>query len=214
MFLFNNEISQTQIFSALFSKQLAFNGEFFGSRDWKSRSELERRLFNSGGIVYRDDNIKSNRLLRYALHEVYGILCRIRLKFGFIIRLRMGVSQNLLTWKKRVQPGWDIHVLYVQRNFLASKCTSVTQADNDDPEMKLLLTTLAQGSYWEKVDSKGSNKEVLPSAFGFNMERKDGKVRGRQEGRQDMVMVFDVDFDSRLAEMQILDDQEQAPIEV
>ena len=78
--------------------------------------------------------------------------------------------------------------------------------------MKLLLTTLAQGSYWKKWIQRVLIK-VLPSAFGFNMERKDGKVRGKRVG-QDMVMVFDVDFDSRLAEMQILDDQEQAPISV
>ena len=202
-----------QIFSALFSlgSLLLLANSSVEGRVGESRTELERRLLNSGGIVYRDENIKSNRLrgmpyMKYMDFMPDSIEIRIYYKSEDGRKPKSSDMEE-----KRVHPGWDIHVLYV-RGISVLEVYKRSQPMTD-PEMKLLLTTLAQGSYWKKVESKGSDKEVAPSAFGFNMERKDGKVRGKRVG-QDMVIVFDVDFDSRLAEMQILDDQEQAPISV
>ena len=53
-----------QIFSALFSlgSLLLLANSSVEGRVGEGRTELERRLLNSGGIVYRDENIKSNRL--------------------------------------------------------------------------------------------------------------------------------------------------------
>jgi hypothetical protein len=113
--------------------------------------------------------------------------------------------------EKRVHPGWDIHVVYV-RGISVLEVYKRSQPMTD-PEMKLLLATLAQGSYWKKVDSKRSQEsgeKAPPSAFGYDIERSDGKIRGKMAG-QNMVMVFDAAFDGGLAEMQVSDDQERAP---
>ena len=89
----------------------------------ESRSELERRLFNSGGIVYRDDNIKSNRL-RGMPYTKYMDFMPDSTEIRIYYKTEDGRKPKSSDMEeKRVQPGWDIHVLYAG-NF----CTRSVQA--------------------------------------------------------------------------------------
>lgn len=184
------------------------------ARIGESRDSLERRLLNAGGIVYRDDVVEANRrrsmpYLKFLEFIPDSVDVRIYYK---TIDGRKPKSSDME--EKRVHPGWDIHVLYI-RGVSMLEVYKRSQPMTD-PEMKLLLATLAQGSYWKKVDTtaaEAAGEEKKVSAFGFDMERNDGKVRGKKVG-QTTVMIFDAALDTRLAKMQVEDDQERAPTSI
>ena len=77
----------------------------------------------------------------------------------------------------------------------------------------------AGSGYWSRVvpansiASKDSVVTDFPSAFGYEMERSDGRVRAKKI-KANAIMLFDLDLDVRIARQQQADLQEQAPISV
>lgn len=178
------------------------------ARIGESQESIERRLLASGGIVYRDDQVKSNRSRGLPYRKYLDFLpeeTEVRIYFKSSDG-RKPKSSDME--EGNMSSGWDIHVLYVRGKSVLEvykRSQSMT-----DPELNLLLTLLGQGSYWKKVKPNPEDTESPPSAFGYTMLRSDGMVRGKSLG-SDRLMVFDVAFDVGLAEMEIADDLERAP---
>lgn len=178
------------------------------ARIGESREAIERRLFSAGAIIYRDDQIETNRrrsmpYMKYMDFMPESVELRIYFKAPDDRKPKSSQMEE-----KRMQPGWDLHVLYVRGKSVLEvyrRSQSMTE-----PELNLLLTALAEGCYWKKVSPDPNNKEALPTAFGYDMERSDSLVRGKKMGSNSL-MVYDVNFDAGLAEMQIEDDLERAP---
>ncbi|MGC6504987.1 MAG: hypothetical protein ACON39_00245 [Coraliomargaritaceae bacterium] len=202
---------QTFSFCSFFCGLFVWLNPSVEARIGESRDSLERRLLNAGGIVYRDDVVESNRRRNMPYMKFLEFMpdsTDLRIYYKTIDG-RKPKSSDME--EQRVHPGWDIHVLYV-RGVSMLEVYKRSQPMTD-PEMKLLLATLAQGSYWKKVDKTATEEAEGDSAFGFDMERHDGKVRGKKIG-QTTVMIFDSALDIRLAEMRVEDDQERAPASV
>lgn len=112
--------------------------------------------------------------------------------------------------EKRVLPGWDLHVLYVDGKS-AIEVYKRSQGMTDY-ELNQLLTIQAQGSFWKKVEKKAKveGEEPSPSAFGYEMELDNGSIRAKKVGNG--LMIFDTRIDIMLATVQDSDQQENAPI--
>ena len=86
-------------------------------------------------------------------------------------------------------------------------------------ELNYILQMQVGSGYWNHVSqsnpkaSKDSVESVLPSAFGYQMERSDGQVRAKRI-KANAIMFFDLDLDVRIAREQQADLQHQAPISV
>ena len=188
------------------------------ARIGERKDSLERRLFSSGGIIYRDDVVEASRrkgmpYLKYL--ELMSSSTDVRVYYKTADGRRPS-SKELD--EKRVLPGWDLHVLYVDGKS-AIEVYKRSQGMTDY-ELNQLLTLQAQGSFWKRVDKKAKpegeegeeGEEELPSAFGYEMELDNGSLRAKKMGNG--LMVFDTRLDVMLAQMQDSDQQEKAPISV
>jgi hypothetical protein len=192
-------------FSALSSTAEARIGE--------RKESIERRLFSSGGIMYRDDVVEASRrkgmpYLNYL--ELMSSSTDVRVYYKTADGRRPS-SKELE--ERRLLPGWDLHVLYVDGKS-AIEVYKRSQAMTDY-ELNQLLTLQAQGSFWKRVDKRAQaaeGKEPPPSAFGYEMELDNGSIRAKKMGNG--LMVFDARLDAMLATMQDSDHQEKAPISV
>ena len=173
------------------------------------RESIERRLFASGGIVYRDDEIKASRrrgmpYLRYLQYLPSSADIRIYFKTS---DGRRPTSSDLE--QRRKSAGWDLHVVYVDGKSvfeLYQRSQEIT-----DFETNHLLNLHTEGGYWKRPTKE--EKEEIVSAFGFEMVRSDGRVRAKKIG-SDKLMFIETDIDERLAEMNINELQQSAPISV
>ena len=173
------------------------------------RESIERRLFASGGIVYRDDEIKASRrrgmpYLRYLQYLPGSADIRIYFKTS---DGRRPTSSDLE--QRRKSAGWDLHVVYVDGKSvfeLYQRSQEIT-----DFETNHLLNLHTEGGYWKRPTKE--EKEEIVSAFGFEMVRSDGRVRAKKIG-SDKLMFIESDIDERLAEMNINELQQSAPISV
>lgn len=178
------------------------------ARIGESRTALERRLLSSGAILYRDEEIKKNRSQGMLYLKYMDLMPESAQLFIYYKTHDGRKPKSSQMEEKRIEPGWDIHVLFVQG--ISVMEVYRRSQPMSEPEMNLLLTTLAEGSYWKKVKPDPNNKEAPPTVFGYGMERADLKVRGKMLGR-DTLVVFDVGLDAGLAEMQMEDEIECAP---
>ena len=179
------------------------------ARIGERRESIERRLFSSGGIVYRDDTIEENRRkgMPYAQYLEYlpsNTYVRIYFKTS---DGRRPTSSEL--GDRRMSAGWDLHVVFVNGKS-AIEVYKRSQGMTEH-EFNQLMAIHASGSFWKRPSKEDTAKVV--SAFGFEMIRDDGLVRARKLGR-DSVLFFDTEIDVELAEMKASDLQEKAPISV
>ena len=179
------------------------------ARIGERRESIERRLFASGGIVYRDDVIENNRrrgmpYLKYFEYLPSNSDVRVYFKTA---DGRRPTSSELE--EKRMATGWDLHVVYVNGKS-AIEVYKRSQGITEH-EFNHLLRLHAESSFWKRLEK--DEKEETVSAFGFEMIREDGQVRAKKLGG-DSVMFVDSDVDTRLAEMNTSDLQEKAPISV
>lgn len=182
------------------------------ARIGERKDSVERRLFSSGGIMYRDDAVEESRrkgmpYLKYL--ELMSSSTDVRIYYKTADGRRPS-SKELE--EKRVMPGWDLHVLYVDGKS-AIEVYKRSQGMTDY-ELNQLLTLQAQGSFWKKVDkkAKAEGEEPPPSAFGYEMELDNGSIRAKKMGNG--LMIFDARLDAMLATMQDSDQQEKAPLSV
>jgi hypothetical protein len=179
------------------------------ARIGERRDTIEKRLFGSGGIVYRDDVIEANRrkgmpYLKYFDFLPSGSDVRIYFKTA---DGRRPASAELE--EKRIAAGWDLHVVYVGGKSMIE--VYKRSSSINDEEFNHLLALHAEGSFWKRLE-KEDKKEAV-SAFGFDIVRNDGRVRARKVSG-DTLMFFDADLDVKLAEMNESDLQEKAPVSV
>jgi hypothetical protein len=187
----------------------ALSPQVLNARIGERRESIERRLFDSGGIVYRDEAIESERrkgmpYLRYLEYLPGSTDVRIYFKTS---DGRRPTSSELEA--RRMPAGWDLHVVYVGGQSaieLYKRSQGITEF-----EFNHLLALHAEGSYWKRP-SKEEMAEMV-SAFGVEMVRSDGRVRAKKLGG-DGLMFVDSEIDSRLAEMNTSDLQEKAPVSV
>ncbi len=172
-----------------------------------SKQTMERRLFSSGGVVYRDDAVEAQRqrgmpYLSYL--ELMPGSAEVRIYFKTADGRR---AQSSDLEGKKMPAGWDLHVVYVGGRSVVEvykRSQSISEY-----ELNELLARQAGDGYWKrpKKDKRG------PSAFGYEMERNDGAVRAKKLGGN-AVMVFDAETDAKLAEMNEAALIEKAPVSV
>jgi hypothetical protein len=173
-----------------------------------ARESIERRLFASGGIVYRDDAMEATRRRGMPYMQYFELLsgsADVRIYFKTADGRRPTSSE---LEDRKVLAGWDLHVVYVNGKS-AIEVYKRSQGMSEF-EFNQLLALHAGGSFWKKL-KKGVEAE--PSAFGYDMFRDDGVVRGKKLGN-DRVMFFDARIDQSLAEMNASDLLEKAPLSV
>lgn len=179
------------------------------ARIGERRESLERRLFSSGGIIYRDDAIQRNRQrgMPYMKYRDYlGGSAEERVYFKTADG-RSPSSSELD--EKKMGDGWDLHVVYVNGASVL-EVYKRSQAMSEH-ERNHLLVQLSQGSFWRVLEK--SEKAETVSAFGIDMVRDDGKVRAKKIGN-DAILVVESDIDESLAELNESDLQKKAPVSV
>ena len=179
------------------------------ARIGERRESIERRLFSSGGIVYRDDSTEESRRkgMPYAQYlEYLPSSSDVRIYFKTSDGRRPTSSELS---DRRMSAGWDLHVVFVHGKS-AIEVYKRSQGMTEQ-EFNRLMAIHAGGSFWKRLGKE--DKDEVVSAFGFEMIRDDGLVRARKLGR-DSVLFFDTEIDVELAEMKTSDLQEKAPVSV
>jgi hypothetical protein len=178
------------------------------ARVGESRSSLETRLFNSGGLEYNDDEMVARLKKGKPYTKLDGVMpasAEVRIYYKSADGARLKPSELKA---RRGSGGWDVHVVYISGNSVLELYER--SGGMSDFEMNRLLAVQAGGSFWKKV---GKDDEETPSAFGFSMIRDDGKVRAKKSGRNALLFV-NSQFDARLKEVKVADLQERAPVSV
>lgn len=173
------------------------------------RESIERRLFGSGGIVYRDDVIEASRrrgmpYLQYLHYMPDSAEIRIYFKTS---DGRRPTSSELE--ERRISNGWDLHVIYLEGKSaieLYKRSQGITEF-----EINHLLALHSEGAYWKRTTKE--EKEETLSAFGYEMIRSDGRVRAKKIGG-DKLMFIQSKLDELLAEMNMIELQQSAPVSV
>ncbi|MGZ0707330.1 hypothetical protein ACWPKO_03215 [Coraliomargarita sp. W4R53] len=179
------------------------------ARIGERRESIERRLFDSGGIVYRDNKIETSRskgmpYLKY--FEYLPSSSDVRIYFKTSDGRRPASSE---LEEKRVSSGWDLHVVYVNGKSVIEvyKRSQVIT----EHEFNNLMALHAGGSFWKRLTKE--EKAETQSAFGFEMVRNDGQVRAKKLGGNAVIFV-DSEMDTSLSELNTNDLQEKAPVSV
>jgi hypothetical protein len=179
------------------------------ARIGERKDTIERRLFSSGGIIYRDDATRQNRqrrmpYLKYL--DFFGGSSEVRVYFKTADGRKPASSE---LEEKNMGDGWDLHVVYVNgKSVLEVYKRSQKMSEH---ELNYLLTQAAQGSFWKRVEKDEMAEAV--SAFGFEMVRDDGSVRSKKLGGDSILFVAS-GVDERLAKLNDSDLQEKAPVSV
>lgn len=188
------------------------------ARIGESRSSFESRLFNNGGIIYRNKEERKSRRESgpYSPYMEYlGGSANVRIYFKSDDG-RQPTQSELEA--KDLGSGWEVHVLYVSGKSVLELYKRL--GSMSEYEMNALLGILGGGGYWKEVapvieeegdgtiveieeedaDDAGDaddEEEPPPSAFGFDYVRNDGEVRARKTGGG--LMVFQKQLDEFLA---------------
>lgn len=177
------------------------------ARVGESKEALERRLFGSGGIIYRDAAVESSRRKGMPYNKYLDFLSSsadVRIYYKTADGRRPMASE---LEEKRVQAGWDVHVLYIGgKSVLEIYKRSQSMSEY---EMNYIIALQGGGPGWKKV----AKEELAPSAFGYDMESGDGSVRAKKMGGDSLLFV-DAKIDIGLAEMKTNDLLEKAPVSV
>lgn len=183
------------------------------ARIGERKDSIERRLFASGGILYREDDIEAARkrgmpYLKYI--ELIEAPIEIRV-YHKTSDGRRPQSKDMEA--KRAPAGWDFHVLYVSGKSsveVYKRSKSMTEY-----EFNSLLALQSNGSYWQKKEQTAKTEdgeEEAPSAFGYEMELANGAVRAKKMGGG--LMFIDTKLDILLAQTNEKSELEMAPISV
>lgn len=177
------------------------------ARVGESKEAIERRLFGSGGIIYRDATVESSRRKGMPYNKYLDFMTSstdVRIYYKTADGRRPMASE---LEDKRVQPGWDVHVLYVGgKSVLEVYKRSQSMSEY---EMNYLIALQGGGSGWKKIEKE----ELEPSAFGYEMVSSDGSVRAKKMGGDSLLFV-DAKIDIGLAELKTNDLLERAPVSV
>jgi hypothetical protein len=198
------------VFSALSSTAEARIGE--------SKPELERRLLGIGGLAYRDEAIIEARMrgMPYVSLLDY-VVSDLDIQIYYKSALNDQKAQRSKFSSKRMLPGWDLHVIYVNGK-------SVLEIYQRSPKMteqeqNLLLHLQGAGNRWKRVtkeeqevggdvpDSESEKKEM--SVFGYEMVRNDGNVRAKLF--KGGMLFVDAEADAKLAQARDDDRNSLAP---
>lgn len=175
------------------------------ARIGESKSILERRLFGVGGVAYRDEEIIAARrkgmpyeaLLDYVVSDI-DVQVYHKSATG-------EKKQRSKFSSKRMLPGWDLHVVYVN----GASVLEIYQRSSKmtEQEQNLLLHLQGQGNRWKRMsqgqqqvggevpDAESERRNM--SIFGYEMVRNDGLVRAK---RYNGGMLFvDAEADAKLA---------------
>ncbi|TVP77086.1 MAG: hypothetical protein EA353_11085 [Puniceicoccaceae bacterium] len=179
------------------------------ARIGERRDSIERRLFDSGGIVYRDEATRQNRMagmpyLRFLDYLPSSADVRIYFKTP---DGRRPSSSDLN--ERRMPDGWDLHLIAVDGRSVVEVYRR-SQAITED-EFNQLLAIHAESSFWKRLSEEERDK--LESAFGVDMIRDDAQVRAKRLGGNTVLFV-DSGVDARLADLAASDRQQRAPISV
>lgn len=174
----------------------------------ETRDQIERRLLSSGGIVYRDEATKSNRLRGMAYVSYLDLMPEAELRIYF--KSADGSQPKSSEMNPRyASAGWDLHVLYIGgRSVLEvyKRSSSMTEM-----EFNRLLKLQAGNSYWKRLESRAQDEEHL-SIFGCNMEREDGLARASRRGST--LLIVSLTLDEELARRKTQQETEDAPTSV
>lgn len=187
-------------------------GSFFlpqlEGRIGESRDQIERRLLSSGGIVYRDEATKSNRLRGMPYVPYLELMPDVELRIYF--KSADGSQPKSSEMNPRyASAGWDLHILYIgDRSVLEvyKRSSSMT-----DIEFNRLLKLLAGNSYWKRLDPTAQGEE-RPSIFRCNFEREDGMARASRKGST--LLIVSRTLDEELARRKAQQETEDAPTSV
>jgi hypothetical protein len=179
------------------------------------RESLEQRLFASGGILYRDDELQTNRrkVMPYVQYLDYlSSNTQVRIYF----KTSDGRQPNSTELEeKRSLSGWDLHVVYA--NGVSIIEVYKRSQGMSEHELNHLLARQAGGSFWKRqvksTQEDEEDEEEVVSAFGFDLVRDDGKVRAKKMG-SDSIMFVDAQVDIKLAELNTSDLMQKAPVSV
>ncbi len=193
------------VFSAISSTAEARIGE--------RRDSIERRLFSSGGIVYRDDVVEENRrkgMPYMAFFEYLPSSADVRIYYKTADGRRPS-SKELEA--RRVLAGWDFHVVYVGgKSMLEVYKRSQGVSEH---ELNQLLMLNANGSFWKKIakPKPSTGDKAKPSALGCDMETDNGQIRAKKLGGNGLIVV-DAQLDELLADEKQADLVGKAPMSV
>jgi hypothetical protein len=187
------------------------------ARIGERRNALERRVFNSGGILYRDDDVEAARKRGMPYQKYLGLLEDQNMSYEVLVYYKTDDGrkpQSKELDSKRQPDGWDLHVLFVN----GKSCVEVYKRSQGmtEYEFNALLALQSNGSYWKKKEKGAAEKdgEETPdfSAFGYEMQLDSGTVRAKKIGNG--LMFMDTKLDVMLAQTNEMDEQDKAPISV
>tara|TARA_B100001989_G_C24501115_1_gene444972 strand:+ start:605 stop:1216 length:612 start_codon:yes stop_codon:yes gene_type:complete len=172
------------------------------ARIGEERLELEKRLNVSGGLQYREERVLSNRRRGMPYQKYLDYLPE---------RSEIRVYYKTLDGKKPVAKemkasgmleGWDVHIIFVEGKSVLEiyrRSSSINEF-----EFSALLRLQTGQSFWEKRDTNDENDETV-TAFGFDYERNDKKLRAKKLG-SNMMLICSAPFD-RFIKQEFLDKQ-------
>ena len=172
------------------------------ARIGEERLELEKRLNVSGGLQYREERVLSNRRRGMPYQKYLDYLPE---------RSEIRVYYKTLDGKKPVAKemkasgmleGWDVHIIFVEGKSVLEiyrRSSSINEF-----EFSALLRLQTGQSFWEKRDTNDENDETV-TAFGFDYERNDKKLRAKKLG-SNMMLICSAPFD-KFIKQEFLDKQ-------
>lgn len=193
------------------------------ARIGERREALERRLFASGGILYRAEGESKSRRQGgpYSSYMKYlGNSAEVRVYFKTDDGRQPSRSEVA---KNSLGSGWELHVLYVNGKSVLELYKRVGSRASEY-EINALLAILGGSAYWKEADAgkrqpaspsvesdteSGEEEEPPRSAFGFDYLRNDGEVRAKKSGGG--IMVFQKQLDEFLARQHESSLQKEAP---
>jgi len=176
------------------------------ARIGESKSMLEKRLLGRGGLAYRDEAIIDARRAGMPYDDLLDyIVSDIDVQVYHKSASREKKAMRSKFSSKRMLPGWDLHVVYVNGK-------SVIEIYQRSPKMteqeqNLLLLLQGDGQRWTKVekaqqevggdvpDSAREKKEL--SVFGYEMVRNDKAVRAKLV--KNGILFVDAEMDAKFA---------------
>ncbi len=173
--------SNVFMFTLLF---LVSHSEIF-ARIGEDRLQLEQRLNISGGFQYREENVLSNRKRGMPYQKFLDFLperAEIRIYYKTLDG-RKPLAKEIKA--SGMLEGWDVHVIYVEGKSVLEiyrRSSSINEF-----EFSALLRLQTGQSFWEKRQTSGENEEPV-TAFGFDYERNDKKLRAKKMGANTLLI--------------------------
>ena len=155
------------------------------ARIGEERLQLEQRLNISGGFQYREENVLSNRKRGMPYQKYLDYLpdrTEIRIYYKTLDG-RKPLAKEIKA--SGMLEGWDVHVIYVEGKSVLEvyrRSSSINEF-----EFSALLRLQTGQSFWEKRQT-GDENETPITAFGFDYERNDKKLRAKKMGANTLLI--------------------------